>query len=186
MASRQLPPSYDPRRPMNTMKPSNLVSSCTRIHVAITIAYLSLKRGIPDVPTAVARLLEETRVLQDALGRWGQYQMSETQVSDIFVRVGNDFNAAVAAFSVYRIDMTYVLQLANYLFQTTYVHFSDVMPFPDELRRVLEACLSGDPTPQNLNYYIPQVRTIIANLLIGLKNKQELYRQAVQAQGGRF
>lgn len=31
--------------------------------------------------------------------------MSETEVSDVYVRLGNDFNAAVAAFRSFNIDM---------------------------------------------------------------------------------
>ena len=31
--------------------------------------------------------------------------MTEMQVSDVYVRLGNDFNAAVAAFGQYNIDM---------------------------------------------------------------------------------
>lgn len=31
--------------------------------------------------------------------------MSEADVSDVYVRLGNDFNAAVAAFRQYNIDM---------------------------------------------------------------------------------
>ena len=31
--------------------------------------------------------------------------MSESQVSDVYVRLGNDFNAAVAAFRSYNIEM---------------------------------------------------------------------------------
>lgn len=31
--------------------------------------------------------------------------MTELQVSDVYVRLGNDFNAAVAAFRSYNIDM---------------------------------------------------------------------------------
>lgn len=36
--------------------------------------------------------------------------MNESQVSDVYVRLGNDFNAAVAAFRSYNIDMRYVRQ----------------------------------------------------------------------------
>lgn len=35
--------------------------------------------------------------------------MSEGQVSDVYVRLGNDFNAAVAAFAAFNIDMAYVI-----------------------------------------------------------------------------
>jgi hypothetical protein len=35
--------------------------------------------------------------------------MSEAQVSDVYVRLGNDFNAAVLAFAAFNIDMAYVV-----------------------------------------------------------------------------
>ena len=34
--------------------------------------------------------------------------MDENQVSDVYVRLGNDFNIAVAAFSAFEIDMKWV------------------------------------------------------------------------------
>jgi hypothetical protein len=37
--------------------------------------------------------------------------MTETDVSDVYVRLGNDFNAAVAAFGQFGIEMTCVLKL---------------------------------------------------------------------------
>ena len=50
------------------------------------------------------------------------------------------------------------------------------MSVPDDLRDVLERCLSEDATPENLEIYLPKVRAIITNLLQGLRTKQSLYR----------
>ena len=50
------------------------------------------------------------------------------------------------------------------------------MSVPDDLRDVLERCLSEDATPENLEVYLPKVRAIITNLLQGLRTKQSLYR----------
>ena len=50
------------------------------------------------------------------------------------------------------------------------------MSVPDDLRDVLEKCLSEDATPENLELYLPKVRAIITNLLQGLRTKQSLYR----------
>jgi Actin interacting protein 3 len=50
------------------------------------------------------------------------------------------------------------------------------MSIPDDLRDVLERCLSEDATPENLELYLPKVRAIITNLLQGLRTKQSLYR----------
>ena len=47
--------------------------------------------------------------LLEALTLWSTVKMSEGQVSDVYVRLGNDFNAAVAAFAAFNIDMAYVI-----------------------------------------------------------------------------
>jgi len=47
--------------------------------------------------------------LLESLTQWSQRKMDEEQVSDVYVRLGNDFNAAVAAFAAFNIDMTCVL-----------------------------------------------------------------------------
>jgi hypothetical protein len=43
--------------------------------------------------------------LLESLTQWSQQTVTDEQVSDVYVRLGNDFNAAVAAFEGYRIDM---------------------------------------------------------------------------------
>ncbi|KAH0582873.1 hypothetical protein H2248_010776 [Termitomyces sp. 'cryptogamus'] len=91
--------------------------------------------------------------------------MDESGVSDVYVRLGNDFNAAVAAFSRYNIDM------------------SELMTVPDDLRNVLEQCLAEDATPENLEIYLPTVRRIITDLLTGLRGKQTIYRRIQQRSG---
>lgn len=55
--------------------------------------------------SAVTRLLVAIKQLLEALTSWSQLKMDENQVSDVYVRLGNDFNAAVAAFSAFNIDM---------------------------------------------------------------------------------
>lgn len=50
---------------------------------------------------------------------------------------------------------------------------------PDELRQVLENCLSEEATQQTLDTYLPDVRKIITRLLQGLRSKQSIYRQVV-------
>ncbi|KAI5124220.1 hypothetical protein M0805_005070 [Coniferiporia weirii] len=123
----------------------------------------SSQRTVPDVPTAVSNLLDATRRLDSSLHRWSTLEISETEVSDVFVTVGNCFHEMLVAFSTYNIDM------------------GDVAGFLQDLRKVLEECLSEDPTPHNVNYLMPQVRSITANLLVGLRNKQTKYWQAVGA-----
>lgn len=50
---------------------------------------------------------------------------------------------------------------------------------PDELRQVLETCLSEEASQQTLDLYLPDVRKIITRLLQGLRSKQSIYRQVV-------
>ncbi|RDB23739.1 Actin-interacting protein 3 [Hypsizygus marmoreus] len=115
----------------------------------------------PAVESAVTRLLVSIKQLLEALTLWSQLKMDENQVSDVYVRLGNDFNAAVAAFAAFNIDM------------------SELMSVPDELRNVLEQCLAEDANPDNLEIYLPTVRQIITNLLQGLRGKQSIYRRIV-------
>ena len=43
--------------------------------------------------------------LLEALTLWSQLRMDEEGVSNVYVRLGNDFNSAVAAFAQFGIDM---------------------------------------------------------------------------------
>ncbi|KAG5653411.1 hypothetical protein H0H81_000698 [Sphagnurus paluster] len=115
----------------------------------------------PAVESAVTRLLVSIKQLLEALTLWSTLKMDENQVSDVYVRLGNDFNAAVAAFAAFNIDMT------------------ELMKVPDDLRDVLEQCLAEDATPENLELYLPTVRLVITNLLTGLRGKQSIYRRIV-------
>lgn len=53
----------------------------------------------------MTRLLVATKMLLEALTKWSIGQRTEEQVSDIYVRLGNDFNTAKLAFGSYGIDM---------------------------------------------------------------------------------
>lgn len=46
------------------------------------------------------------KALLETLTLWSQGEKTENDVSDVYVRLGNDFNAAVSAFGTFRIDMT--------------------------------------------------------------------------------
>lgn len=41
----------------------------------------------------------------ESLTKWSEQKISDMDVSDVYVQLGNDFNAAVAAFSAYNIEM---------------------------------------------------------------------------------
>ncbi|KAG9124929.1 Bud site selection protein 6, partial [Ceratobasidium sp. 392] len=113
---------------------------------------------VPAVQTAVTRLLVATKHLLESLNNWSRGELNENGVSDVYVRMGNDFNSAVAAFQACGIDM------------------SDLMDVPEQLRRVLETALAEEATPENLEVYLPDVRAIIKNLLQGLRVKQHDYK----------
>ncbi|KAF7308820.1 AIP3 domain-containing protein [Mycena kentingensis (nom. inval.)] len=121
----------------------------------------SSRSAHPAVESAVTRLLVSIKQLLESLTQWSQLKIDENAVSDVYVRLGNDFNAAVAAFAAFNIDM------------------AELMSVPDDLRNVLEQCLAEDATPDNLELYLPTVRQIITNLLQGLRGKQSIYRRIV-------
>jgi hypothetical protein len=59
----------------------------------------------PAVESAVTRLLVSIKALLESLTKWSEQQITDMDVSDVYVRLGNDFNAAVAAFAAYGIEM---------------------------------------------------------------------------------
>lgn len=61
----------------------------------------------PAVDSIVTRLLVAIKQLLEALQLWSTGAMSDIDVSNVYVQLGNEFNSAVAAFSSYRIDMRY-------------------------------------------------------------------------------
>ncbi|KAG6866555.1 hypothetical protein C0991_002040 [Blastosporella zonata] len=119
----------------------------------------NLGKTKPPVESAVTRLLVSIKQLLESLTQWSTLKVDENTVSDVYVRLGNDFNSAVAAFAGYGIDM------------------AELMTVPDDLRNVLEQCLAEEATPDNLEIYLPTVRRIITDLLTGLRGKQSVYRR---------
>ncbi|KAJ7459491.1 hypothetical protein B0H11DRAFT_2242566 [Mycena galericulata] len=113
---------------------------------------------VGDVSTAVHNLLLSTKQLQKCLTQWSRGEASETQVSDVYVQIGTDFNAAIQAFAYHRIDL------------------SDIHSVPNDLRIVLEQCLAEDPSPEVLSAFMPEVRRIFVTLLRGLQSKQGAWR----------
>ena len=67
----------------------------------------------PAVESAVTKLLVAIKQLLESLTLWSTRKIAEEQVSDVYVRLGNDFNATVSAFDAFGIDMSCVLHL-NY------------------------------------------------------------------------
>ena len=88
-------------------------------------------------------------------------------MSDVYVRLGYEFNLACRAFNAIGVET------------------SDLGPVPDVLRTILEDTLSQDASAQSLDRYLPQIRDIIINLLHGLKKKQARLRSRQQREDGR-
>ncbi|KAJ5762008.1 uncharacterized protein N7511_005390 [Penicillium nucicola] len=108
-----------------------------------------------------------TKQLLETLTQWSRKQASENDVSDVYVRLGYEFNLACRAFSAIGVDT------------------SDLGPVPDLLRTILEDTLSQDASSQSLDRYLPRIRDIIINLLHGLKKKQARLRSRQQRDDGR-
>ncbi|PFH53216.1 hypothetical protein AMATHDRAFT_45503 [Amanita thiersii Skay4041] len=148
-------------------------------HICVLETYIEImsaqqQRIQGDVPTAVHNLLSSTSQLQDLLRQWSIGHASETQVSDLYVKIGTDFNTTLNAFMYHNIELT----IKNAL---TVHQNSDIYTFPKELRAVLEQCLGEAASPATLERYMPQVRQILYKLLRGLQMRQDAWRTRVGA-----
>lgn len=114
---------------------------------------------LSQIEKSVTHLLVATKQLLETLTQWSRAQATDTQVSDVYVRLGYEFNMACRAFSAINVDV------------------SDLGNVPDSLRHILEATLSQEASSENLEKYLPRIRDIIINLLHGLKRKQHKLRQ---------
>ncbi|KAJ5951258.1 uncharacterized protein N7479_009671 [Penicillium vulpinum] len=124
-------------------------------------------KQISQIEKSVTHLLVATKQLLETLTQWSRKQASENDVSDVYVRLGYEFNLACRAFSAIGVDT------------------SDLGPVPDLLRTILEDTLSQDASSQSLDRYLPRIRDIIINLLKGLKKKQARLRSRHQREDGR-
>lgn len=95
-----------PRQPSDTISVSS--SMATTASVAPARPPSSSTRhpySSNHMESSVTRLLVATKMLLECLTKWSVGQKTETQVSDVYVRLGNDFITARQAFSSYDIDM---------------------------------------------------------------------------------
>lgn len=67
--------------------------------------YQNPAQVVGDVPGSVRNLLLATKELQEVLRQWSVGQATETQVSDVYVRIGTQFNATIHAFAHHNIDL---------------------------------------------------------------------------------
>ncbi|KAF5362452.1 hypothetical protein D9756_002732 [Leucocoprinus leucothites] len=121
-----------------------------------------------DVPTAVKTLLASTKELQENLRLWSVGQASESEINDLFIKVGTNFQITTDAFAYYGIDLS---------------HIGD---FIEDLRDALEAFLAEEPSPAALNENIPRVRNVFYTLLKGLQARQAAWQTASGGGRGNF
>ncbi|KAG8631729.1 hypothetical protein KVT40_000869 [Elsinoe batatas] len=124
----------------------------------------SRSRGNPQqqlsqIEKSVTHLLVATKQLLETLTMWSRGSSTETEVSDVYVRLGYEFNIACRAFNSIGVET------------------NDLGPVPDLLRSILEETLSQEASQASLDKFLPRIRDIIINLLHGLKKKQSRLRQ---------
>jgi hypothetical protein len=114
---------------------------------------------LSQIEKSVTHLLVATKQLLETLTQWSRHQATDAQVSDVYVRLGYEFNIACRAFTAINVDT------------------SDLGNVPELLRHILEATLSQEASVESLDKYLPRIRDIIITLLHGLKRKQQKLRQ---------
>ncbi|KAM4066888.1 actin interacting protein 3 domain-containing protein [Hirsutella rhossiliensis] len=117
---------------------------------------------LSQIEKSVTHLLVATKQLLETLTQWSRGQATDSQVSDVYVRLGYEFNMACRAFAAINVDT------------------SDLGNVPESLRHILEATLSQEASAESLEKYLPRIRDIIISLLHGLKRKQQRLRQKQQ------
>lgn len=113
---------------------------------------------LSQIERSVTHLLVATKQLLETLTQWSRRTATEGEVSDVYVRLGYEFNIACRAFNGIGVDT------------------SDLGPVPELLRSILEETLSQEATPASLDQFLPKIRDIIISLLHGLKGKQQRLR----------
>ncbi|KAF2424819.1 AIP3-domain-containing protein, partial [Tothia fuscella] len=116
------------------------------------------QQQLHQIEKSVTHLLVATKQLLETLTQWSRGSATEGEVSDVYVRLGYEFNIACRAFNAIGVDT------------------NDLGPVPDLLRAILEDTLSQEASQASLDRYLPRIRDIIINLLQGLKKKQAKLR----------
>ncbi|MCJ1470442.1 Bud site selection protein 6 [Pseudocyphellaria aurata] len=113
---------------------------------------------LSQIEKSVTHLLIATKQLLETLTQWSRHTATEGEVSDVYVRLGYEFNIACRAFTSIGVDT------------------SDLGPVPELLRAILEETLSQEACSASLDRFLPKIRDIIITLLHGLKRKQQKLR----------
>ncbi|KAI1506628.1 AIP3-domain-containing protein [Biscogniauxia marginata] len=156
-------PSNLPKRPMSpaNMQPRSSNASSRSAGGSSRRNQQSNGSNMPlsQIEKSVTHLLVATKQLLETLTQWSRGTATDSQVSDVYVRLGYEFNMACRAFTAINVDT------------------SDLGNVPESLRHILEATLSQEASTESLEKYLPRIRDIIINLLHGLKRKQQKLRQ---------
>lgn len=110
------------------------------------------------IESSVTRVIVATKHLLESLNQWAKHTATESDISDAYVHLGNEFKVACRAFSNAGVDIT------------------DLGDVPHLLRVVLEEALCEQPSQESLDRFLPRLREIIVNLLQNLKTKQMVAR----------
>lgn len=122
-------------------------------------AQQSPQQQLSQIEKSVTHLLVATKQLLETLTLWSRGTATESEVSDVYVRLGYEFNIASRAFNAIGVDT------------------QDLGNVPELLRGILEETLSQEASQASLDNFLPRIRDIIINLLHGLKKKQQRLRQ---------
>ncbi|KAK7532475.1 actin-interacting protein [Phyllosticta citribraziliensis] len=120
---------------------------------------LQPQQQLSQIEKSVTHLLVATKQLLETLTLWSRGTATESEVSDVYVRLGYEFNIATRAFNAIGVET------------------SDLGNVPELLRSILEETLSQEASQSSLDRFLPRIRDIIINLLHGLKKKQQRLRQ---------
>ncbi|KAF4482361.1 Bud site selection protein 6 [Colletotrichum fructicola Nara gc5] len=161
-------PGPPPNVPVRSISPGNSVQSRSSNASNRSAPPNGMRRSnnstssqmpLSQIEKSVTHLLVATKQLLETLTQWSRGQATDGQVSDVYVRLGYEFNMACRAFTAINVDT------------------SDLGNVPELLRSILEATLSQEASTESLEKYLPRIRDIIINLLHGLKRKQQKLRQ---------
>jgi hypothetical protein len=133
-------------------------SSAASARSSISRRQQNPQQQLSQIEKSVTHLLVATKQLLETLTQWSRGSATEAEVSDVYVRLGYEFNIACRAFNAIGVET------------------SDLGPVPDLLRTILEDTLSQEASQASLDKFLPRIRDIIINLLQGLKRKQSRLR----------
>lgn len=158
-------PTVEPSNPPPTAaapEPTSQIHSGARTSSGSsrTSTYRKTNPGqqLSQIEKSVTHLLIATKQLLETLTQWSRHNATEGDVSDVYVRLGYEFNIACRAFNSIGVDT------------------ADLGPVPELLRTILEETLSQEANSASLDLFLPQIRDIIIGLLHGLKKKQQRLR----------